>query len=290
MTTVAQVLVLGGLLGLIYTLAGLGMTLSMGVLKVLNLTHGMAVLGGSVLAYQFQQTWGVSPISAGLVALPLFSLLGWILYVTLVRRAQAVSPESALLVLFGAMIFLQAVTAEFWSGDIKSVTAAYSNKGLELGSVVVPLDYLVAASVSLVLLGIIYTYLRFSLTGRAIRALAQRPDAAATLGIDVDLYSSLVFAASVGIAGTSGALLSTIIPFSVATQMIWLTYAFIVVLVGGTSGVLGALVGGLALGLGQALFNELLSLKWVSVVVYALLLVAMVARGGGLAAARERAI
>jgi branched-subunit amino acid ABC-type transport system permease component len=88
----------------------------------------------------------------------------------------------------------------------------------------------------------------------------------------------------------SGALLADVFPFSVQDQSVWLAYAFIVVLVGGTGRVLNALVGGLVLGLAQATFNQLLPLNDVDVVVYGLLAAALVIRGGGLAARRERAL
>ncbi|MFR9805198.1 branched-chain amino acid ABC transporter permease [Pseudonocardia sp. RS010] len=290
MTSVLQVLVLGLLLGLVYTLAGLGMTLSLGVLKVLNLTHGMAVLGGSVLAYQLHNALGLSPLVSALVALPAFFAVGCLLHAGLVRRAQAVSAESGLLVLFGAMTLLQAATAQFWSGDIRTLSADYSNASVRLGGILVPSDYLVAGLGAAVLLVVVGSYLRWSTTGRAVQALAQHPDAARILGVPVERYATLVFGAATAVAGSSGALLATVVPFSVATQTVWLTYAFIVVLVGGTGGVRGALVGGLALGIGQAVFNYLLPLTWVSIVVYGLLLVAMVVRGGGLASVRERAL
>lgn len=290
MTAILQVLVLGVALGLVYTLVGLGMTLSLGILRVLNLTHGMAVLGGSVLAYELHTDARISPVLTALIALPVFFTGGTVLYLAVVRRAQQISAEAGLLVLFGAMTLLQAATSQLWSGDIRTLTAGYSSSRVDLGGVIIPSDYLVAAAGATLMLGSIYCFLRWSMTGRAIQALAQHPDAARILGVNTTRYGTLVFGGSVAIAGASGALLSTVIPFSVATQTVWLTYAFIVVLVGGTGGVLNALAGGLALGLGQAAFNELLPLTWVSVVVYALLLIAMVARGGGLAGAKERAL
>ncbi|MET0451078.1 MAG: branched-chain amino acid ABC transporter permease [Mycobacterium sp.] len=290
MTIVAQVVATGVLLGLIYTLAGLGMSLSLGVLGVLNLTHGMAVLGGSIAAYELYHRWQLSPIVTAVVVMPVFGIVGWLLYKVIVQRAQAISPEAGLLALFGVMVMAQAATAQFWSGDIRSLVADYSNARVAIGGVAVPSDYVVTAASALLLLAVVYLGLRFSMPGRAVRALAQHPDAARILGVHVTRYSALVFALSMSLAAAAGSLLSTLFPFSVATQIIWLTYAFIVVLVGGTGGVLAALAGGLTLGIGQAAFNQLLPLTWVSVVVYGLLLAAMVARGGGLAAGKERAL
>jgi branched-chain amino acid transport system permease protein len=290
MSTAVQVVVVGILLGLLYTLAGLGMTLSLGILKVLNLAHGMAIVAGCILAYELHSAWGVTPTISAVIAIPVLFAVGVVVHVVLVRRAQRASSESTLLVLFGAMLLLQAVAIQAWSGDSHSLTVSYSNSSVHLGSVVIRDDYLVAAVGALLLLALLYLALRFTMTGRAVQALAQHPDAARVLGIDVNRYASLVFGLSIAVAGASGALLADIFPFSVQSQTQWLAYAFIVVLVGGTGGVLNAAVGGLALGLGQAVFNQLIPETWVPVAVYGLLLVAMVARGGGLTAARERAL
>jgi branched-chain amino acid transport system permease protein len=290
MTVVLQVLATGLLLGLIYTLAGLGMSLSLGVLRVLNLTHGMAVLSGSIAAYEAANRWQLSPIVTAVAVMPVLGVTGWLLYRAVVKRAQQISPEAGLLALFGVMVMAQAATAQSWSGDIRSLVAGYSNHRVAIGPVAVPSDYVVAAGGAIVLLTVVHLGLRYTMPGRAVQALSQHPDAARILGVDVARYSAAVFAVSTALAGASGALLSTLFSFSVATSVIWLTYAFIVVLVGGTGGVLAALVGGLTLGLGQAAFNQFLPLTWVSVVVYGLLLVAMVVRGGGLAAGKERAL
>lgn len=290
MITVIQVLVVGILLGLVYTLVGVGMSLSLGVLRVLNLTHGMAVFGGSMLAYQLFNVLRIPPLISALIAIPVFFGIGALLEVLLVRRAHAVSPESVLLVLFGAMILLQSLSSLAWTDDTRSISTSYSNSALRLGGVVIRADYAVAGAAALIMIAVLYSIIRFSMAGRAVQALAQHPDAARIIGINVSRYSTLVFAVSTAAAGVAGVLVSLILPFSVQSQTQWLAFAFIVVLVGGTGGVLNAVVGGLALGLSQAVFNQLLPLVWVPIVVYGLLVAALIIRGGGLAAAKERTI
>jgi branched-chain amino acid transport system permease protein len=290
MTTFGQVISTGILLGLVYTLAGLGMSVSLGVLRVLNLTHGMMVIGGAFFAFDLLHAWHVTPVLGALLALPVFSLAGLILDRLVVRRAQRFSEDTVLLALFGVMVLLQSVAILIWTADSRSITVSYTNEHVSLGGVVLPDDYLVAAAGAVVILLVVQGLLRYTMAGRAIRALAQNRDAARILGINVDRYASAVFALSVGVAGASGALLADIFPFSVQDQTQWLAYAFIVVLIGGTGRVVNALVGGLALGVAQAVFNQLLPLSDVDVVVYGLLAAALVIRGGGLAARTERAL
>lgn len=290
MITFGEVIGIGVLLGLVYTLAGLGMSVSLGVLRILNLTHGMIIIGGAFFAFDVLHAWHITPVLGALLALPTFTVLGLVLDRLVVRRARRFSEDTVLLALFGAMILLQSFAILIWSADSRSITVSYTNSHVNLGGVILPDDYLVAAAASLVILLVIQGLLRFTMAGRAVQALAQNRDAAQILGVNVERYASAVFALSVGVAATSGALLADLFPFSVQDQSQWLAYAFIVVLVGGTGRVINALVGGLVLGLAQASFNQLLPLQDVDVVVYGLLAVALIVRGGGLASRRERTL
>ena len=288
MTATAQVIAIGILLGLVYTLAGLGLMVSLGVLRILNLTHGVIVIAGAFFAFDLLHAWHVTPLISALLALPVFTGVGVVLDQVVVRKASRKSPDTVLLALFGVMIALQSTAILIWTANSRSITVSYTNARVTIGGVTLPAGYLVAGGAALVLLLAIHLVLRLTFVGRAVQALSQNPDAAEILGINVDRYKSAVFAFSVGVAGTSGALLADLFPFSVQDQSQWLAYAFIVVLVGGTGRVLNALVGGLALGLAQATFNRLLPLNTVDVVVYGLLAVALIVRGGGLAASKER--
>lgn len=290
MTTAGEVIAIGVLLGLIYTLAALGLQVSLGVLRVLNLAHGIIVIAGAFFAFDLLHAWHITPLLAVILALPVFFLFGFLLDRLLVQRVRRVSEQAVLLGLFGAMILLQSLAILLWSTDSRSVTVSYSNSRVSLGGVVLPTDYVVAAAAALVILGVIAALLRFTMAGRAVQALAQNPEAARVLGVNVDRWSSVVFSLSVAVAGMSGVLLADVFPFSVQDASQWLAYAFIVVLVGGTGGLRGALVGGLVLGLAQSAFNQLLPLQYVDVVVYGLLAAALLVRGGGLSARRERSL
>lgn len=290
MTTVAQVICIGVLLGLIYTLAGIGLTVSLGVLRILNLTHGIMIVGGAFVAFDLLHAWHITPVLGAVLVFPVFSVLGLIIERLIVRRARGQSEGAVLLALFGAMIALQSLAILIWTADSRSITVSYTNAHISMGNVIVPADYVVAGGAALVILLAIYAVLRFTFAGRAVQALSQNSEAARILGINVSRYTSVVFALSVGIAAASGALLADVFPFSVQDQSQWLAYAFIVVLVGGAGRVLNAVVGGLTLGLAQATFNQLLPLDVADVVVYGLLVVALMVRGGGLAAQRERAL
>lgn len=286
MSTAGQVIIIGLLLGLVYTLAALGMQVTLGVLGVLNLTHGVIVIAGALFAWDLLHAWHVTPLISAVIALPVFFLVGLLLYWVLVRRSR----DGGLLALFGGMITLQSVAILIWSTDSRSITVSYSNSSVRFGGMVLPTDYLVAAAAAAVILAVIFAALRFTMAGRAVQALAQDAESARILGVNVDRYAAAVFALGVAVAAMGGVLIADIFPFSVQDSSQWLAFAFIVVLVGGTGRVVNALAGGLVLGLAQSVFNQLLPLEYVDVVVYGLLAAALIVRGGGLAAMKERAL
>lgn len=290
MTTAGDVVATGILLGLVYTLAALGLQVSLGVLRVLNLAHGVIIVVGAFFAFDLLHAWHVTPLLAALAALPVFFVLGLALDWSLVRWVRRVSEQAVLLGLFGAMITLESVATLIWTTNTRSISVSYSDSRISLGGVILPADYLVAAAAAVVILVVIAAALRFTMAGRAVQALAQNPEAARVLGVNVDRWASVVFGLSTAVAGMSGVLIADVFPFSVQGQSQWLAYAFIVVLIGGTGGIRGALVGGLVLGLAQSVFNQVLPLQDVNVVVYGLLAAALLVRGGGLAARRERAL
>ena len=286
MSTAGQVIIIGVLLGLVYTLASLGMQVTLGVLGVLNLAHGVIVIAGALFAWDLLHAWHVTPLISAVIALPVFFVVGLVLYYVAVRRAR----DGGLLALFGAMIALQSVAILIWTTDSRSITVSYSNSSVRFGGMAIPTDYLVAAAAAAVILAVIFAALRFTMAGRAVQALAQDAESARILGVNVDRYKAVVFALGVAVAAMGGVLIADIFPFSVSDASQWLAFAFIVVLVGGTGRVINALVGGLVLGLAQSLFNQVLPLEYVDVVVYGLLAAVLILRGGGLAATKERAL
>jgi branched-chain amino acid transport system permease protein len=162
MTTVGEVISIGILLGLVYTLAGLGMTVSLGVLRILNLTHGIIVIGGAFFAFDLLHTWHITPLLAALLALPPFSLFGLLLDRVIVRRARRFSEDTVLLALFGAMILLQSVAILVWTTNSRSITVSYTNQHVQFGGIILPADYLVAAGAAVVILLVIQGILRFT--------------------------------------------------------------------------------------------------------------------------------
>lgn len=290
MTTVFQVAVIGVLLGLIYTLIGAGLTIVLGVLRVVNLAQGILVVIGSFFAFDLFTQWGIDPILAVLIIIPVFFLVGALAEVTLIRGPARDNPDRAMLVLFGVLMVAEAIATLSWTTDSRSIAVGYANGSLTVGGVVIPEAYLIMAGVAVVILGVTELFLYRTLLGKALRAVGQSRQSAEILGIHSARMATIVFGLGTALAGVAGAALGVLFPFSIQLDSQWLAYSFIVVLIGGLGGVRSSLVGGLALGLGQSICSQVLPLDVVPVVLYGILAAALIARGGGIGLQKARRI
>lgn len=290
MTSVIQVVVTGVLLGLIYTLIGAGLTIVLGVLRIVNLAQGVLIVIASFLAFDLFVRWGIDPVLSVLIVIPIFFVVGSAGEVVLLRGPARESPDRAMLVLFGVLMAAEAAASIGWTTDSRSIAVGYANGSVTLGGAVIPEDYLIMAAVAFVLLALTELLLYRTMLGKAMRAVGQSAQSAEILGINSAWVATAVFGLGTALAGAAGAALGVLFPFSIQLQSQWLAYSFIVVLIGGLGGVRSSLVGGLALGLGQELFSRLLPIDVVPVVLYGILAAALVARGGGLGLAKARRI
>lgn len=280
----------GLLLGLIYAVVGLGLSLVLGIMGVVNVAHSAFIMLGSFFAYELFHRAGIDPILAAIGALPVFFVLGMIVYRALVVRVESAGPTQGLVAMFGLMVLIENLSIIIWSTDARALTTTYTNASLTLGPAVVAWVKVVAGIIALLLIGAVWAFLRYTLTGRAIRAMGQDKDAAAVLGVDVRQLSMVLFALGTACAGVAGVLLGMIFPFSPGGQVQWLAWAFLVVVLGGLGGVANTLAAGLVVGLIQVFAAATLPFEYVYLILYGLLAAVLFVRREGLSGAARRAI
>src|SRR5581483_7231310 len=160
----------GILLGLIYALIGVGLGLILGILGIVNVAHGAFVMLGSFLAYELFRRLNIDPIAAFFVALVVFFPLGLGVYRVVGGLLGAEATQSrGLLAMFGLMVLLESIATMLWSNDSRVLTTSYSERAIAIGGVVVAQARLLAAALALLLIGAVWAFLRFTLTGRAVR-------------------------------------------------------------------------------------------------------------------------
>lgn len=280
----------GVLLGLVYAIAALGLSLVMGIMGVVNVAHSAFIMLGSFFAFELSRRLGIDPIGSFFVAFPFFFAIGAIVYRVLVARVEQMQQTQGLVAMFGVMVLIENLGTIAWTTDTRVITAPYTNTSVVLGPVIFADVRLIAGALALFLILAFWLFLRFTLTGRAIRAMGQNRDAAISLGINVLQLSTIMFGLGIACAGAAGVALAMLFPFSPNTQVQWLAWAFLVVILGGLGGVGNTLLAGIVVGLIQMFAAAFLPFDYVYLILYVALAVILVVRREGLSGATRRAI
>lgn len=286
-----QQLILGLLVGGLYGLAAAGLSLTFGVLRVLNVAHGELLMLGGYGTFWLFTLWKIDPFVSLLGVGPAMFMVGVLLYVALfqfvVRAHEEARIKNSLLIGFGLTLVLHALAIQLWTADERSVTTAYSGAVFRLGPFVVPLMRLSSLTFAFVILAALHLFLSRTRWGRAIRATAEDWEAAALMGIPVARTYLLAFALGTALAGIAGGLVSISYSISPSIGMEWTLKALIVVVLAGLGSLLGSFAGGILLGLAEAMSVVFLGGPYREVVGLILFLMVLVVRPQGLFGARS---
>jgi branched-chain amino acid transport system permease protein len=195
-----------------------------------------------------------------------------------------------LVALFGLMVLIESLGTMVWTTNTRVITSSYSNAHLTIAGATLASVSLIAGALALVLLAAFWVFLRYTLTGRAIRAMGQDRAAARSLGVDVGRLSTIMFGLGIASAGAAGVAIGMVFPFAPQTQIQWLAWAFLIVVLGGMGKVENTLAAALFVGLVQAIATSLLPFDYVYLMLYAGLAVVLVVRREGLVGANRRMI
>jgi branched-chain amino acid transport system permease protein len=255
-TVLAQQILLGVLIGGLYGLAAAGLSLVFGVLKVLNVAHGELIMLGGYGAFWLFALLGLDPFVSLLLVVPATLLLGVALYGGLfafvVRADEETRIKNSLLIGFGLALALHTLAVQLWTADERAITTGYAGSVVTVAGLTIPLVRLASLVVAFALIGGLHLLLTRWRWGQAVRATAEDWQAALLTGIDVRRAYLLAFAIGTGLAGAAGTLVSVGYSVSPSIGLEWTLKALIVVILAGLGSVIGTFVGGLFLGVAEA--------------------------------------
>lgn len=289
-TLLLQTLVSGLLLGLVYATMAMGLSLTMGILGVVNVAHSTFIMLGSYFAFSMLHQFGLDPLISIVLTIPVFFVIGALLDKTLIRRVSRATETAGLLILFGVMVIIENSAILVWTTDTQAINVSYTSSPLFLGDLTISRSRLIAGVLALLVVGLTHLFLQRTIIGKGIRAMAQNRDAAQVMGVNVDRLSMIVFGIGTATAAVGGIALAMIFPFTPQDHIRWLAWAFLIVIVGGLGSVRNILVSGVSIGLVEALSGVLFPFQYVYLVVYSLLALALIVRGQGLATTQQRTI
>jgi branched-chain amino acid transport system permease protein len=281
-----QQLILGFLVGGLYGLAAAGLSLTFGVLRVLNVAHGELLMLGGYGTFWLFTLWQVDPFLSLLGVAPAMFLLGLVLYLSLfqfiVKAHEEIRIKNSLLIGFGLTLVIHALAIHLWTADERAVSPAYAGSVLRIAGFAVPLIRLASVTLAFAILTGLHLFLAKARWGRAIRATAEDWEAAALMGIPVERTYLLAFALGTALAGIAGGLVSVSYSISPSIGIEWTLKALIVIVLAGLGSLFGSFAGGIVLGVAEAASVVFLGGPYREVVGLVLFLVILLVRPQGL--------
>jgi branched-chain amino acid transport system permease protein len=249
---IASGLITGG----IYALIALGLNLQYGLMRVLNIAHGEFLMLGAFITWAAQSGWGLSPLLMIPISFALLMGLGLVIHRLAFRRLTRTSPNldvfeaRGLMVSFGLMFLVQNAAQLLWGGDLRGYD--YLAEPVHIGGAQFAGNKLLLFGLALAISAALIVVLQRTLLGKGVRALMQSPTGARLVGIDTERLHPLMFGVGLGLSGVAGCLLSMTYTVSPSMGEPYTVTALIVITLGGFGSMTGALFGGLALGVIEA--------------------------------------
>jgi branched-chain amino acid transport system permease protein len=276
----------GLLLGGLYSLIAVGLNLQYGLMRVLNVAHGEFLMLGGYLTYLLHEHMGMDPLLSLVVSAPVVFAGGVAVHALLYRRllrqerTREELEANSLLISFGLLFILQNGALLLFSADIRGYQ--YLDRPLRMLGTVFPTNRVVAFATAAAVTALLFLFLRHTLTGTAVRALMQDPVGARLIGVRVARIHALCFGLGVGLAAVSGSLLSMLFELTPFVGLPYTITALVVIILGGLGSVGGSLLGGLILGVVEALGVYFTAPDLRMVISYAVLALVLVLRPYGL--------
>jgi len=288
MTIVFQQVINGVVLGSLYVLVALGLTLVYGVLVQINFAHADVVTLGAFAAYFFVQWAGGAYIASIAVALAVGAVLGWLMnaaiFAPLRERGNELLP---LIATIGVSVMLENAMLAVFGPIPYAFDSPLSNDVIRFAGTFITLQNVLIIAVSVATIALLYAFMKFTFLGKALRAVSQDRETAGLMGINPDRIVMLTFVIAAALAGMAGAMLGPVLVLTPFAGTSVIVKAFAIVIIGGFGNVEGTILAGLLVGLIESFTTQYLEPGMIDIVVFALLLLTLALRPTGLIAERR---
>ncbi len=281
---IIQIIVLGLGLGGVFALMGAGLSLVFGVMRIVNLAHPSLIIAGAFVAYWGFRMWGIDPLVMLPIAAVILAAIGVVLYKLFFEREakSAKYSEMTVLLTFAVAMIVEGALGAMFSNTQRVTSPSYATDAFFIGDVFIPKGQLYAGIVSLAIIGGLALFLKYSRLGYAIRATTQNREAAALLGVNVNLVGIQSFAIGIALAGAAGALVSFVFSFFPAKHWEWIAVLMSLVVLGGMGSILGTVVAALGLSVIAAFVGAWIGSTWSTMTFFLALFLVLLFRPQGL--------
>ena len=276
LTLLGQSLLSGIFIGALYGLLGLGLSLSWGMLRQINLAHFALAFLGAYLTYQLSSVAGWDPLATLVLILPCFFAFGALMHWLFARFS--ITPFNSLLVTFGLTVMIESLIQSIWTADPRRLDSAYGALRFKIGALYVPFPELMTLVLAATLSIFAWAGLRYTDLGKAMRAAAEDAPIAAAFGVNERMLSLVLSGLAAAFAGVAGLCLA--LSFTLAPSQIysWVGVVFAAVMIGGLGNPIGPIVAGIVIGVSESITMALTAPTWAPLVSFSLLIVVLLVR------------
>jgi len=279
---IPQLLISTVLLGGIYALIAVGLTLIFGIMRVVNFAHGEFLMLGMYLAFWAFTLIAMDPYLVLLPAIPLFFLAGLATYALVMRGVIHASHNVQIFTTVGLSIALQNAALVLWTGDYRFVRPWHASEVVRLGGAALNLSQIVAFAVAVAFTGGLMAFMKFTQAGRVMRATAEDREAATLMGIDTERVYRLAWTIGIVCVGVAGVLLSPVYTVYPQAGLQFVLLAYVVVVLGGLGDMVGALLGSLIVAAVEVVGSYVFGTAWKEVLYFLLFIAILLIRPAGL--------
>jgi branched-chain amino acid transport system permease protein len=277
-----QAIISGILVGGVYALIGIGLTIIFGVMRVINFAHGELMMVGMYMTYFLFTLAGIDPFVSIVITIPLMFIFGGILQKVFINRIIGTLPQNQILLTIGLGLIMSNSIMLAFTSDYKILTTSYSSSSVSIAGISVSEPLTISFVITAVITAVLYWFLMKTDMGQAMRATSQDREAAQLMGINVQRMSILAFGLGASLAGTAGALISPTYYIFPQVGSAFTLKAFVIVVLGGMGSVIGATLGGIIIGVVESVGAVTISSDWKDVLVFTIFLLVLLVKPSGL--------
>jgi branched-chain amino acid transport system permease protein len=277
-----QSLLSGILIGGVYALIGIGLTLIFGVMRVINFAHGDILMVGMYMTYYLFTMGKIDPFMSILITIPLMFIFGAILQKVFINKVLNALPQNQILLTIGLGLIMSNAMMLAFTSDYKILSTTYSSSSMKFLGISISTPLVISFAITAAITFALYWFLLKTDTGQAIRATAQDREAARLMGVNVRKMSIIAFGLGSALAGTAGALISPTYYIFPQVGSAFTLKAFVITVLGGMGSIVGATLGGVLIGVAESVGGVYLGSGWKEVIVFVLFLLVLLFKPSGL--------